>query len=60
MTGIDEALAECDFVTSSDKILWQRIDHKHHVVCSTLARGNPCETRSQEEVSTSQQNLQPQ
>jgi alkylated DNA nucleotide flippase Atl1 len=60
MTGIEEALAECDSIPSGDKTPWQRIADKHGVVRSTLTRRHRRETRSREEVSTSQQNLQPQ
>jgi hypothetical protein len=60
MTGIEEALADCDSITSGDKIPWQRIAEKHGVVRLTLTRRHRRETRSREEVSTSQQNLQPQ
>jgi hypothetical protein len=60
MTGIKEALAECDSVPSSDKILWQKIANKHGVVRSTLTRRHCRETRSREEVLILQQNLQPQ
>ena len=60
MTGINEALAECDSIPSGDKIPWQKIADKHGVVRSTLTRRHRRETRSRDEVSTSQQNLQPQ
>ena len=59
MTGIEEALAECDSIPSGDKTPWQRIADKHGVVRSTLTRRHRRETRSREEVSTSQRNLQP-
>jgi hypothetical protein len=58
MTGIKEALAECNSVPSGDKIPWQKIADKHGVIRSTLTRRHRRETRSREEVSTSQQNLQ--
>jgi hypothetical protein len=60
MTGIKEALAECDSIPSGEKIPWQNIADKHGVVRSTLTRRHRHETRSREEVSTSQRNLQPQ
>ncbi|KAF1924574.1 uncharacterized protein M421DRAFT_424711 [Didymella exigua CBS 183.55] len=59
MTGITEALAECDSVPSDDKIPWQKIADRHGVVRSTLTRRHCRETCSWKEVSTSQQNLQP-
>jgi hypothetical protein len=60
MTGIKEALAECDSTSSGDKIPGQKIADKHGVLRSTLTRRYRRETRSREEVSTSQRNLQPQ
>jgi hypothetical protein len=60
MTGITEALAECDSIPSGDKIPWQEIADKHGVVRSTLTRRHRRETRSRKEVLTSQRNLQPQ
>ena len=59
MTGIKEALAECDAVPSDEEIPWLKIADKHGVVRLTLSRKHRRETRSRKEVLTLQQNLQP-
>lgn len=60
MTGIDEALAECDTYGSSEKIPWSEIATKHGVVRSTLTRRYKGETQPHASKIINQQHLNPQ